>query len=104
MSGDRTKFKYASKLIYGLHPEGILEIKLHDPKKKNAFFHKTMMKFIELMEFANNDPKVKCVVIHGGKNFSAGNDLEVFQIGRDDVDEVERFAKEVIKSGLNGML
>ncbi len=49
MSGDRTKFKYDSKLIYGLHPEGILEIKLHDPKKKNAFFKKTMNKLCDLI-------------------------------------------------------
>ena len=91
-------------MIYGLHPEGILEIKLHDPKKKNAFFNKTMIKLIELMEFANKDPKVKCVVIHGGKFFSAGNDLEAFQIGRDDVDEVKRITNELLKTGLTKML
>ena len=84
MSGDRTKFQYSSKLIYGVHPEGIMEIKLHDYKKKNAFFTKTMNKLAELMQYANSDPKVKCVVLHGGKFFSAGNDLEVFQIGRED--------------------
>ena len=56
------------------------------------------------MEFANKDPKVKCVVIHGGKFFSAGNDLEAFQIGRDDVDEVKRITNELLKSGLNRML
>jgi hypothetical protein len=49
MSGDRTKFQYSSKLIYGVHPEGIMEIKLHDYKKKNAFFTKTMNKLAELM-------------------------------------------------------
>ena len=104
MSGDRSKFQYGSKLIYGVHPEGILEIKLHDPKKKNSFFVKTMIKISELMEYANSDPKVKCVVIHGGKFFSAGNDLEVFEIGRDDIHEVKSFANESLKNGLTRML
>jgi enoyl-CoA hydratase/carnithine racemase len=91
-------------LIYGLHPEGILEIKIHDPKKKNAFFHKTMIKIVELLGYANKDPKVKCVVIHGGKFFSAGNDLEAFQIGREDVDEVKQIANDLLKTGLTKML
>jgi Delta3-Delta2-enoyl-CoA isomerase len=104
MSGDRSKFTYASKLIYGLHPEGILEIKIHDPKKKNAFFIKTMIKISELMQYANLDPKVKCVVLHGGKFFSAGNDLEAFEIGRDDIHEVRSIASESLKNGLTRLL
>ena len=81
-----------------------MEIKIHDPKKKNAFFHKTMIKLVELLTYANKDNKVKCVVIHGGKFFSAGNDLEAFQIGREDVDEVRSIANELLKTGLTKML
>ena len=88
MSGDRSQFKKKSKLIYGLHPEGILEIKIHDPKKKNAFFYNTMVKFAELFTEANNDDKVKCIVLHGGQMFSAGNDVEAFQIGYEDYESL----------------
>lgn len=77
---------------------------MHDPKKKNAFFHKTMIKLDELMQYANKSQKVKCVVIHGGKFFSAGNDLEAFQIGRDDVDEVKHITTELLKTGLTKVL
>jgi peroxisomal 3,2-trans-enoyl-CoA isomerase len=98
MSGDRSKFKYDSKLIYGLHPEGILEIKIHDPKKKNSFFGKTQSKLIELFHYANTDDRVKCIVLHGGSLFSAGNDVEAFQIGREDYDIVEAYAKKMVDS------
>ena len=96
MSGDRTKFHKDRKLIYGLHPEGIFEIKIHDPKKKNAFFLKTMQKFAELFDYANKDDNVKCVVLHGGENFSAGNDVAAFEIGRNDLDNVSKFSWNVL--------
>ncbi len=100
MSGDRSQFKKQNKLIYGLHPEGILEIKIHDPKKKNAFFLKTMIKFTELFTEANNDDKVKCIVVHGGQTFSAGNDVEAFQIGYEDYEGLKIFVKSAIQNGL----
>ena len=98
MSGDRSKFKYDSKLIYGLHPEGIFEIKFHDTKKKNSFFGKTQRKLVELLHYANLDDRVKCVVLHGGALFSSGNDVEAFQIGREDYDIVEAYAKKMVDS------
>lgn len=100
MSGDRTKFKKEKKLIYGLHPEGILEIKIHDPKKKNAFFLQTMVQFQKVFQLANEDDRVKCIVLHGGEDFSAGNDIEAFEIGREDVEEVDEVAKDLINKGL----
>lgn len=104
MSGDRTKFKYECKLIYGLHPEGILEIKFHDAKKRNSFFEKTMRRLGEILDEATIDDRIKCVVLHGGEVFSAGNDLEAFQIGRTDTENVYKFATTVLKSGLYKML
>ena len=78
MSGDRTKFRYECKLIYGVHPEGILEIKFHDKNKKNSFFGKTQTKLMELCKMANKTDEIKCVVLHGGNLFSTGNDVEAF--------------------------
>lgn len=67
MSGDRSTFKSSKKLIWGLHPEGILEIKINNPYKQNSFFIKTMKGMTDILEEANSDPRVKCVVLHGGK-------------------------------------
>lgn len=100
MSGDRTKFKYESKLIYGLHPEGIFEIKIHDPKKKNAVFKKSMTKMAELLEFASKSEEVKCVVVHGGEIFTVGNDVEAFQIGREDVAFIDKMVKDLLRASL----
>ncbi len=69
---------------------------MHDPKKKNAFFFKTMQKFAELFDNANKDDRVKCVVLHGGEIFSAGNDVEAFEIGRKDLDNVSKIARDLI--------
>ena len=78
MSGDRSKFTYESKLIYGLHPEGVFEIKIHNPKKKNSFFNKTMLKLGDLFIAANKDDNIKCILLHGGDIFCTGNDIEAF--------------------------
>jgi enoyl-CoA hydratase/carnithine racemase len=75
-----------------------LEIKLHDPKKKNAFFEKTMSRLIDLLELANRVDRVKCIVLHGGEIFSAGNDVEAFQIGRHDTDYVDAYAKLLVET------
>ena len=77
---------------------------MHDPKKKNAFFFKTMQKFVELFEYANKDDNVKCVVLHGGEIFSAGNDVEAFEIGRNDLENVNKLAKDLIKAGLEAFV
>ena len=42
--------------------------------------------------------------MHGGKFFSAGNDLEVFQIGREDYQEVKHYASDILKNSLERVL
>jgi enoyl-CoA hydratase/carnithine racemase len=64
---DRSHFKEEDQLLYGIHEkEGILEIKIHNPKKKNAFAGNTQMKFTEIFTNANTDDRIKVIVIHGG--------------------------------------
>ena len=36
MSGNRTEFKRVRKIQWGVHPEGFMEIKLDNGKKKNS--------------------------------------------------------------------
>jgi len=78
MSGDRSKFKEENNILYGIHPEGILEIKFHNPKKKNAWSKDTQAKMAELMKMANKDENIKVVFMHGGSYYSSGNDLGAF--------------------------
>lgn len=104
MSGDPSIYKYEKKLIYGVHPEGILEIKIHNPKKKNAIGAKAMQKFRELFEWANTNDSIKTIVIHGGEIFSTGNDVELFEIGREDIEEVDKIARSLIADKLNRLL
>lgn len=78
MSGDRSKFTEDSNLLYGVHPEGIMEIKSHNPKKRNAWTKETQAKMVELFKIANQDDSIKVVLLHGGSYFSSGNDLSVF--------------------------
>lgn len=82
-SFDRSHFKSECKLIYGMHPSGLLEIKIHNPSKKNAIFEKTHKKLADIFRKANLDDKIKCILLHGGDYFSAGNDLDAFYIGED---------------------
>lgn len=65
-------------LIYGMRTEGLLEIKFHYPKRKNAWTAETNLKLIEILRNANKDEQVKCVLIHGGEFYSSGNDLSGF--------------------------
>lgn len=61
-------------IIYGKrqsHP-GLLEIKLHNPKKKNAFRSETILKITEIIHQAEEDKEIKVIMLHGGKFFSAG--------------------------------
>jgi Delta3-Delta2-enoyl-CoA isomerase len=47
---------------------------------------------------------VKCIVLHGGQIFSAGNDVEAFEIGREDVSFIDKMVKEMIRTSLNRLM
>ena len=62
-------------LCYGSRVEGVLEIKLHSPKKRNTLKKATYLLLNQLIVFAQTEDSVKVIFIHGGKFFTAGNDL-----------------------------
>jgi peroxisomal 3,2-trans-enoyl-CoA isomerase len=73
-------FKEECLLIYGMrksHP-GLLEVKFHQPKKRNAIGTIPERKLCELINEANNNDEVKAILVHGGRYFSSGNDLSIF--------------------------
>ena len=86
IEGDyRKNFKYASNLLYGFNPNGALEIKFHNRKQKNIFRVKTHKIFTELFIEANQNEKIKCIIIYGSPEiFCGGNNLSAFEIGFDE--------------------
>ncbi len=75
----RLGFQEQAGLLYGLHPNGVLEIKFNNPRIRNAFGMETQLKIVELYEYANKEDKVKVVFQHGGAYYSSGNDLGAFK-------------------------
>ena len=72
--------KYEGGLCFGMrasHP-GLFEIKIHNPKKKNAISTEHNLKLGDLITACQDDENVKVILFHGGKFFSSGNDLSVF--------------------------
>lgn len=66
-------------ILQTLGENGVLEIALNRPDKKNAFNRDQWLGFKEAITEANSNPAVACVLVHGvGKDFSAGVDLNDF--------------------------
>ncbi len=55
-----------------------MEIKLDNKRKKNSLEEMSCLVLAEAISEANVDDRVKCVVLHGGRNFCSGFDVEVF--------------------------
>ena len=73
-------FKLENQVIYGMrksHP-GLLEIKFHNPAKKNAIGLEPEEKVTQIINDCQEDEEVKVIMLHGGRYFSSGNDLSVF--------------------------
>lgn len=71
---------YEDELIFGMrksHP-GVFEIKIHNPKKRNAIATVPEKKLAELFNMANENEDIKVILLHGGRFFSSGNDLGAF--------------------------
>jgi len=73
-------YKSEDQLIWGMRPShpGLLEIKIHNPKKMNAIGTPPEKKIAEIVKAAQTDDNVKVILLHGGSFFSSGNDLSMF--------------------------
>lgn len=59
--------------------DGILEISLNRPERKNAFTADMYAAFADTLDLASQDQAVKVLLVRGfGGNFSTGNDLKDF--------------------------
>ena len=71
-------FVLKDQLIYGMREPGLFEIKIHNPKIRNAIASVPEKKLIELINSAQENEEVKVILLHGGRFFSSGNDLGGF--------------------------
>ncbi len=68
--------KYENIIVISLF-DGIVCIKLNEPKTYNALSSKTLKLLINIFKKLNNDNKTKVIIIEGtGKGFSAGHNLK----------------------------
>lgn len=96
-------FKEECNLRYGVPQEGLLEIKFNNPRRKNAFGMETQVKLQSLFIQANEDPTIKCILLHGGDFFSSGNDLSIF-MNDFSPDNIRKLAEEWVLGAMVGML
>lgn len=74
-------YQLKTNLLFGhrkSHP-GLFEIKIHNPKMRNALTSDTMLEIANLINSVQNDSSVKVILLHGGKYYSSGNDLTSFR-------------------------
>jgi enoyl-CoA hydratase/carnithine racemase len=58
--------------------ERVLRIRLNRPAKKNALTTGMYQAFADALRSADSDTDVRAILIHGGPDFTAGNDLQDF--------------------------
>lgn len=62
-------------LCYGSRVPGMLEIKFHNPTKRNASNAESQLLMARLVENAQTDENIKVIFIHGGLFYNSGNDI-----------------------------
>lgn len=61
-----------------LHQNGILELVLNRPERKNAFFGEFYLALAQALNDADQHSQIRVVLLRGEQDFSAGNDLQDF--------------------------
>ena len=69
-------YQFKDGLVYGSRVPGVLEIKFHNPKLRNALTGPTQETLGNLINAAQDNKEIKVIVLHGGKFYSSGNDLK----------------------------
>lgn len=65
--------------IRSANEDGILDIKIERPNKKNALTEKMYLELNRLISDASKSAQINVILISGGQDFTAGNDLEDFK-------------------------
>ena len=67
-----------SNTVLTKRKEGVLTITMNRPEALNALDRELSETLLETILTAEQDKKVRCVVIRGGEQFMAGGDLKYF--------------------------
>ena len=70
-------YQLKHNIAWGHRVPGLLEIKYHDPKTKNASTLVMQRQIALLINEAQKDTSIKVILFHGGRYFSSGNNLSV---------------------------
>ena len=70
-------YKAWGGIAWGSRVEGLLEISFWNVKRKNAITADGNIQLIRLIRAAQNDEKIKVILIHGGLFYGSGNDLSL---------------------------
>ena len=62
-------------LVFGSRVPGLLEIKFHNPGKRNAITTASNLLLVNLLENAQKDESIKVIFLHGGLFYGAGTVL-----------------------------
>ncbi|MEC3909230.1 enoyl-CoA hydratase [Sphingobium sp. CR2-8] len=101
-----------SQFIGSSVTDGVLEIIINRPDKRNALTAEMYAALADTFETAEQDERIGVILIHGGeKSFTAGNDLVDFQVNPpiDQGSPVFRFMRALLRStkvvvaGVTGM-
>ena len=65
--------------IRSANEDRILDIKIERPNKKNALTEKMYLELNRLISDASKSTQINVILISGGQDFTAGNDLEDFK-------------------------
>ena len=73
-------YQTKNNIVWGMKQshQGLLEIVIANPKKKNAIGIKEEEQMAEIIKGAQTNDEVKVILLHGGRYFSSGNDLSAF--------------------------
>src|SRR5690554_4673392 len=76
MTDNNVSSEQESAVQLGQRADGVTEVVLNRPDKRNAFDDVIIQQLIDAFTRLNNDPKTKVVILRSeGKHFSAGADL-----------------------------
>ena len=68
-------YKIQDNLAFGQRVPGLLEIKYHNPKIRNAINADSQLRMSRLINDAQDNPDIQVILIHGGLYYSSGNDI-----------------------------
>ena len=86
-------------LAYGSRVPGLLEIKNHNPTKRNASNNESQLLLARLVQEAQTDSSIKVIFIHGGLFYSSGNDISILNLNQDNnLDKMKK--QEIFSYGL----